>query len=87
MESYNGIVDLSITIKETQEELYGPTVTRGERGIKGAYNGRKGAIPGLVSSNLHSSADERETLKYEILDHYGLDTFKKAADYSRHPSE
>jgi hypothetical protein len=79
MDSYNGNVDISITIKETQEKLYETTVTREKYGrIKGAYNGTGGSVLGLVSGNLHSSADAREILRHETAGYYGLDTFKKA---------
>lgn len=88
MDTYNGNGDISITTKETQKELYGPKTTIEKYGrIKGTYNWWKGAVLGLVASNLHYSADARETLRHEILDHYGLDTFKKAADYSCHSSQ
>jgi hypothetical protein len=79
MYSYNGNVDISVTMKEIQEEIYGLTVIRGKYGrIKGAYNGKGSSVLGLVSGKLHSSADARVTLRHEILGHSGLDTFKKA---------
>ena len=66
-------------MKEIQEVIYGPTVIRGKYGqIKGAYNGKGGSVLGLVSGNLHSSANAREPLRHEILGHSGLGTFKKA---------
>lgn len=66
-------------MKEIQEEIYKPTVIRGKYGrIKGAYNGKGGSVLGLVSGNLYSSADAGESLRHEILGHYGLDTFKEA---------
>ena len=45
--------------------------------IKGSYNGKGGSVLRLVSGNLHSSADARETLRHEILGHYGLATFSE----------
>ena len=79
IDSYNGNLELDITIKETQEELYGSEATIEKYGhIKGGHSGSQGrGVLGLVSNNMHSKADARETLRHEILGHYGLETFNE----------
>ncbi|GGI85829.1 hypothetical protein GCM10007978_24380 [Shewanella hanedai] len=78
LDSYNGNIKLEFKVRQTQEELYGPEATIEKYGrIKGSYNGKGRSVLGLVSGNLHSSADARETLRHEILGHYGLATFSQ----------
>ncbi|MEC4724249.1 LPD5 domain-containing protein [Shewanella sp. D64] len=78
VDSYNGNIKLEFKVRQTQEELYGPEATIEKYGrIKGSYNGKGKSVLGLVSGNLHSSADARETLRHEILGHYGLATFSQ----------
>ena len=97
--AYNGNIELVFTVKQTQEEVYGPESLTDENGrpriIKGAYhaaggrfnarldNGRTlsrnpNSVPGrmvLIAENASSREDVLETLRHEVLGHFGLNTF------------
>ena len=73
---YNGNIPLDFRVVEKQEELYGPANTVEKVGlIKGSYHPKSG-IFGIASSNMQDRSDARETLRHEILGHFGLNTFK-----------
>lgn len=75
---YNGNIPLTYRIRKTQRELYGPQGDVDQLGIvKGAYHPGRGLFT-LAADHLSDTADVRETLRHEILGHYGLDTFKPA---------
>ncbi|TWH63811.1 hypothetical protein LX59_03062 [Azomonas agilis] len=80
---YHGNIPLDMRIRRTQYELYGPKGTAEHIGIvKGAYHSATASRRGiftLASDNLSSVGDARETLRHEILGHYGLDTFRPEA--------
>ncbi|RRW29656.1 hypothetical protein EGJ44_20225 [Ectopseudomonas oleovorans] len=71
---YNGNIELSYRIRKKQDELYGPGSIAKIGVIKGAYHPGRGLFT-LASDHLSSAADAHETLRHEILGHYGLDTF------------
>jgi len=78
MDEYNGNIKLAPIVIKNQEDIYGSEGTAEKFGVlKGAYHGEQGVFT-LTASNLSNRADARETLRHEILGHYGLDTFKKA---------
>ena len=73
---YNGNIPLDFRVVEKQEQLYGPENTVEKVGlIKGSYHPKSG-IFGIASSNMQDRSDARETLRHEILGHFGLNTFK-----------
>lgn len=72
---YNGNIELSYRIRKKQDELYGPGSIAKIGVIKGAYHPGRGLFT-LAADHLSDSADVRETLRHEILGHYGLDTFR-----------
>ncbi len=76
--SYNGNIPLRVIVRQTQEDLYGPKGSIEKEGvIKGAYLPRAGVL--LIAASSQSSVrDARETLRHEILGHYGLNTFNPA---------
>lgn len=74
-QEYNGNVPLKFRVVEKQEHLYGPENTIEKIGlIKGSYHPKSGIL-GITSSNMQNRADGQETLRHEILGHYGLNTF------------
>lgn len=75
---YNGNIELSYRIRKTQYELYGPAGAVSEIGVvKGAYHPGRGIFT-LTADHLSSATDAVETLRHEVLGHYGLDTFSPA---------
>ncbi|MBX9912399.1 MAG: hypothetical protein K2Y25_00735 [Pseudomonadaceae bacterium] len=75
---YNGNIELTYRIRKTQDELYGPAGSVEKIGIvKGAYHPGRGLFT-LTADHLSSAVDAHETLRHEILGHFGLDTFKPA---------
>lgn len=76
--AYNGNVPLNFKVAATQEELYGKGATVEEYGvIKGSYHPASGEIR-LAARNLSEMGDAVETLRHEVLGHYGLNTFTPA---------
>ena len=73
LESYNGNIPLDIVVKNQADEIYGPGSKAS--GIKGAYHSSRRKIV-LIASALRAENDARETLRHEVLGHYGLNTFK-----------
>ena len=86
--TYKGHLPLNFRIAATQEEVHGKLP--GKPVVKGAYHatgGRRhtGATPSLqpgmagrvvlVAENLADEADVLETLRHEVLGHFGLNTF------------
>lgn len=72
---YNGNIELDYRIRKSQHELYGPAGSVDKIGVvKGAYHPERGLFT-LAADHLSSMEDVRETLRHEILGHYGLDTF------------
>lgn len=69
---------ISYKLRETQEELYGPQATReAVGGILGSFR------PGIrqadfATSNFRDSDEFKETLRHEILGHFGINTFTPA---------
>lgn len=64
-----------IDVVEKQEDAYGEQGTTDKIGkIDGAYH-PKSRIVVLVASSFHNSLEARQTLRHEILGHYGLNTF------------
>ena len=60
----------------TQEELYGESGSPENIGrIKGSCHGRTRAFT-LASDNLSSTPDAVETIRHEVLGHYGVNTFR-----------
>lgn len=75
MKAYNGNIPLEVQVANTQEELYGPDATIDNIGrVKGAYHPAKGVFT-LAARNLSSVGDAIETIRHEVLGHYGLNTF------------
>lgn len=75
---YNGNIPLTPLIRKTQFELYGPKGTIDRIGVvKGAYHPGRGVFT-LAADHLSDTADARETIRHEILGHFGLDAFKAA---------
>ncbi|MBM7070865.1 DEAD/DEAH box helicase family protein [Shewanella sp. 202IG2-18] len=75
LDNYNGNIKLDYVVKETQEEIYGPEYTIEKEGrIKGSFNRERGVFA-IATANLSDRADARETLRHEILGHYGLTLF------------
>lgn len=70
---YNGNIPVYPIVVENQDEVYGSYPRR----IKGAYHPTTGVFT-LVASNLDNLRDARETIRHEILGHYGLNTFSAA---------
>lgn len=69
-------VPLDILIADKQEDIYGERATKENVGtIKGAYHAKKRAFV-FIRSNMRSVSDGIQTLRHEILGHYGLNTFK-----------
>lgn len=76
IESYNGNIPLNIRVAATQEELYGPEGSGQSIGkLKGVYLPATKVFT-LAANNLSSSEDARETIRHEILDHYGFSIFR-----------
>jgi phospholipid N-methyltransferase len=76
--AYNGNVPLKFKVANTQEELYGKGATIEEYGvIKGSYHPASGEVR-LAARNLSEMGDAVETLRHEVLGHYGLNTFTPA---------
>jgi len=74
LSDYNGNIELNYRIRKKQDELYGPGSIAKIGVIKGAYHPGRGLFT-LAADHLSSAADAYETLRHEILGHYGLDTF------------
>lgn len=74
LSDYNGNIELNYRIRKKQDELYGPGSIAKIGVVKGAYHPGRGLFT-LASDHLSSAADAYETLRHEILGHYGLDTF------------
>lgn len=78
MADYNGHIPLDIMVVNRQEDAYGAAATRDKVGIiKGAYHSGSGKLV-LVAANLRSARDGRETLRHEVVGHFGLNTFEPA---------
>lgn len=78
LKAYKGNIPLEVIIRDTQEELYGPEATIANvKQIKGAYHPARGVFT-LAASNLSSMQDAIETIRHEVLGHYGLNTFTPA---------
>ena len=69
---------ISYKLRETQEELYGPQATReAVGGILGAFRpGRRQAD--FATSNFRNEDEFKETLRHEVLGHFGINTFNPA---------
>jgi hypothetical protein len=64
--------------QKTQHEVYDPAGSVAKIGaVKGAYHAERGLFT-LTADHLSDTADARETLRHEVLGHYGLDTFRPA---------
>jgi hypothetical protein len=75
MDYYNGNIPLSLLVRNTQEQLYGKNATIENKGIiKGAYHSTQRLVT-LAASNLSGELDTIETLRHEVLGHYGLNLF------------
>lgn len=78
MQSFNGNIPLKIQIADTQESVYGDQGSKENVGtIKGAYHAERGTLV-FIRGNAHSVSDARQTLRPEVLGHYGINTFKPA---------
>ena len=78
MDAYNGNIPLKFKVADTQEDLYGPEATIEKHGvIKGAYLPADGVFT-LAARNLSEMGDAIETIRHEVLGHYGLNTFTPA---------
>ncbi|NRA62094.1 MAG: hypothetical protein HRU25_14585, partial [Psychrobium sp.] len=78
IDSYNGNLDLTVRVKNTQEEFYGPDATIEKEGIiKGAYH-HEGRFFTLAANNLQNRADARATIRHEVLGHYGMQVVRSA---------
>lgn len=78
MADYNGHIPLKVMVVNRQEDAYGAAATRDKVGvIKGAYHSGSGKLV-LVAANLRSARDGRETLRHEVVGHFGLNTFEPA---------
>lgn len=73
---YNGNIQVSILVKNLQEEIYGPNAGKEEK-WEGAYHGGMSIIT-LAAANIRDESALRRTLRHELLGHYGLNTFKPA---------
>lgn len=76
--AYPVAAKVSFKLRETQEELYGPQATTDAVGrILGSFR------PGIrqadfATSNFRDSDEFKETLRHEILGHFGINTFTPA---------
>ena len=76
MASYNGNIPLRIVVKQNQEEHYGPDGSVEKIGpVKGSYHPKSGVLA-LTVAHWSSRKDGRNTLRHEVLGHFGLNTFK-----------
>lgn len=69
---------ISYKLRATQEELYGPQATReAVGGILGAF--RPGSRQAdFATSNFRNEDEFKETLRHEVLGHFGINTFNPA---------
>ena len=69
---------ISYKLRETQEELYGPQATReAVGGILGSF--RPGSRQAdFATSNFRNEDEFKETLRHEVLGHFGINTFNPA---------
>lgn len=85
-DDYPGALDLAYQFCETVAELYGEDVAAKSPDIKGAYISEETIVNGRVYcgrvdvplQNATSVNDLMETLKHEVLGHYGTNTFTPA---------
>ena len=78
MKAYKGNIPLKVIVGNTQEDIYGPEATIDNAGrIKGAYHPARGVFT-LAARNLSSVGDAIDTIRHEVLGHYGLNTFTPA---------
>lgn len=76
--TYPVAAQVSYKLRETQEELYGPQATReAVGGILGSFrpSRRQADFP---TSNFRDADEFKETLRHEILGHFGINTFNPA---------
>ncbi|MGB0467072.1 MAG: strawberry notch C-terminal domain-containing protein [Pontibacterium sp.] len=75
MAAYKGNIQLKVIVGETQEDIYGSEGSAEKIGIiKGAYHPARGVFT-LAARNLSEMGDAIETIRHEVLGHYGLNTF------------
>lgn len=69
---------ISYKLRETQEELYGPQATReAVGGILGSFR-PAGRQADFATSNFRNEDEFKETLRHEVLGHFGINTFNPA---------
>ncbi|WP_426811686.1 zincin-like metallopeptidase domain-containing protein (plasmid) [Pseudomonas sp. WOUb67] len=76
--TYPMAAQVSYKLRDTQEELYGPQATReAVGGILGSFRpGRRQAD--FATSNFRDADEFKETLRHEIIGHFGINTFDPA---------
>lgn len=76
--TYPVAAQVSYKLRDTQEELYGPQATReAVGGILGSFRpGTRQAD--FATSNFRDADEFKETLRHEILGHFGINTFDPA---------
>lgn len=73
--TYPVAANVSYKIRETQEELYGPQATReAVGGILGSFRPSRRQAD-FATSNFRDADEFKETLRHEILGHFGINTF------------
>ena len=69
---------ISYKLRATQEELYGPQATReAVGGILGSFRPGSGQAD-FATSNFRNEDEFKETLRHEVLGHFGINTFNPA---------
>lgn len=75
--SYRGNIPLVFRVVNSLEEVYGPGATERVGRSRGSYHPKSGIFV-LAAANLRDGRDATETLRHEILAHYGLNTLAPA---------
>jgi hypothetical protein len=87
---YRGALNLAYKFGETIEELYGPRANDMPSDVKGGYVCQETMVtariyPGRVDIVLQNAKDENDlldTLRHEVLGHYGSNTFTPAEKHA-----
>jgi hypothetical protein len=73
LKQYNGHIPLKVRVERRMEDIYGPASAKELGNAKGAYHPEGGFLT-LAADRVSSRSDAINTLRHEVLGHYGLNT-------------